>query len=175
MWASCAGICRTRRWPRWERLRLLVEGVNNKIRVLQRRAYGYRDEEYLKAEDRGGIPSAITQKCRLQPTRIRVDPIVLIILILTCLPLVAFADAERDADLQTKVADKITMSIDLMAHSFPGSQVRLEPLARLLGESHPGIWTRGVISGFEGFLFGVGLVWGLTGRHRTRTAQNGGE
>ena len=31
-----------------ERLRLLVEGVNNKIRVLQRRAYGYRDEEYLK-------------------------------------------------------------------------------------------------------------------------------
>jgi transposase len=26
----------------------LVEGVNNKIRVLQRRAYAYRDEEYLK-------------------------------------------------------------------------------------------------------------------------------
>ena len=26
----------------------LVEGVNNKIRVLQRRAYGYRDENYLK-------------------------------------------------------------------------------------------------------------------------------
>jgi transposase len=25
-----------------------VEGVNNKVRVLQRRAYGYRDEEYLK-------------------------------------------------------------------------------------------------------------------------------
>ncbi len=25
-----------------------VEGINNKIRVLQRRAYGYRDEEYLK-------------------------------------------------------------------------------------------------------------------------------
>ena len=57
-----------------ERLRLLVEGVNNKIRVLQRRAYGYRDEEYLKLKNRGGIPSAITQKCRLQPTRIRVDP-----------------------------------------------------------------------------------------------------
>ena len=32
----------------------------------------------------------------------------LIILILTCLPLVAFTDAERDADLQTKVADKIS-------------------------------------------------------------------
>ena len=26
----------------------LVEGINNKIRVLQRRAYGYRDEEFLK-------------------------------------------------------------------------------------------------------------------------------
>ncbi len=26
----------------------LVEGVNNKIRVLQRRAYGYRDEDDLK-------------------------------------------------------------------------------------------------------------------------------
>ena len=26
----------------------LVEGVNNKIRVIQRKAYGYRDEEYLK-------------------------------------------------------------------------------------------------------------------------------
>jgi len=26
----------------------VVEGLNNKIRVLQRRAYGYRDEEYLK-------------------------------------------------------------------------------------------------------------------------------
>ena len=25
-----------------------VEGLNNKIRVLQRRAYGLRDEEYLR-------------------------------------------------------------------------------------------------------------------------------
>ncbi|MCP5007187.1 MAG: transposase [Planctomycetes bacterium] len=24
-----------------------VEGLNNKIRVIQRKAYGYRDEEYL--------------------------------------------------------------------------------------------------------------------------------
>ena len=24
------------------------EGLNNKIRVIQRKAYGYRDEEYLK-------------------------------------------------------------------------------------------------------------------------------
>ena len=27
---------------------LAQDGVNNKIRVLQRRAYGYRDEEYLE-------------------------------------------------------------------------------------------------------------------------------
>lgn len=26
----------------------LVEGLNTKIRALQRRAYGYRDEDYLK-------------------------------------------------------------------------------------------------------------------------------
>jgi transposase len=26
----------------------LVEGLNHKIRVLQRRAHGYRDEDYLK-------------------------------------------------------------------------------------------------------------------------------
>jgi len=26
----------------------MVEGLNTKIRILQRRAYGYRDEEYLK-------------------------------------------------------------------------------------------------------------------------------
>ncbi len=26
----------------------LVEGLSNTIRVLQRRAYGYRDEDYLK-------------------------------------------------------------------------------------------------------------------------------
>ncbi|MDR1376025.1 MAG: transposase, partial [Synergistaceae bacterium] len=25
-----------------------LEGTNNKIRVLQRRVYGYRDQEYLK-------------------------------------------------------------------------------------------------------------------------------
>jgi transposase len=26
----------------------LVEGLNNKIRIIQRSAYGYRDEDYLK-------------------------------------------------------------------------------------------------------------------------------
>jgi transposase len=29
----------------------LVEGLNNKIRVFQRRAYGLRDEEYLRLKD----------------------------------------------------------------------------------------------------------------------------
>ena len=52
----------------------LVEGVNNKIRVLQRRAYGYRDEEYLKLKIVAAFLPAITQKCSFQPTRIRVDP-----------------------------------------------------------------------------------------------------
>ena len=39
----------------------IVEGLNNKIKVLQRRAYGYRDEDYLKLrqrEARGTPPAA---------------------------------------------------------------------------------------------------------------------
>lgn len=56
------------------------------------------------------------------------------------------------------------MSLDLMAEAFPGSQVSLDPLARLLGETTPGNWTRCVISGFEGMLFGFGVVFGLTCR-----------
>lgn len=36
-------------WHRENKVSLgSVEGVNNKIRVLQRRAYGYRDGDYLK-------------------------------------------------------------------------------------------------------------------------------
>jgi DNA-binding winged helix-turn-helix (wHTH) protein len=56
------------------------------------------------------------------------------------------------------------MSLDLMARTFPGSSVGLDPLARLLGESGPGPLTRVVISGFEGGMFGTGLVLGLTRR-----------
>jgi DNA-binding winged helix-turn-helix (wHTH) protein len=56
------------------------------------------------------------------------------------------------------------MSLDVMARSFPGSDVGLGPLARLLGESGPGIVTRTVISGCEGLLFGFGVVLGLTRR-----------
>jgi hypothetical protein len=58
------------------------------------------------------------------------------------------------------------MSLDFMARSFPGSHVGLEPLARLLGEAEPGLVTRTVISGSEGFLFGFGVISGLTRRPR---------
>ena len=58
------------------------------------------------------------------------------------------------------------MSLDFMAHAFPGSQVGLAPLSRLLGEREPGLLTSLVISGGEGFLFGCGLVLGLTRRPR---------
>jgi DNA-binding winged helix-turn-helix (wHTH) protein len=57
------------------------------------------------------------------------------------------------------------MSLDFMAKAFPGSQVGLAPLARLLGEREPGLVTRLVISGGEGLMFGSGLVLGLTRRH----------
>ena len=58
------------------------------------------------------------------------------------------------------------MSLEFMAQSFPGSQVGLAPLARLLGESAPGVWTRVAISVFEGLMFGSGLAAGLTRRPR---------
>jgi DNA-binding winged helix-turn-helix (wHTH) protein len=56
------------------------------------------------------------------------------------------------------------MSLDFMARSFPGSQVGLEPLSRLLGETAPGAITRVVISAYEGLFFGAGLALGLTRR-----------
>jgi DNA-binding winged helix-turn-helix (wHTH) protein len=56
------------------------------------------------------------------------------------------------------------MSLDVMAHSFPGSDVGLAPLARLFGESEPGLLTRTVVSGCEGLFFGFGVILGLTYR-----------
>ena len=56
------------------------------------------------------------------------------------------------------------MSLDFMAQSFPGSQVGLAPLARLLGEQEPGVVSRVAISVFEGLMFGSGLAAGLTRR-----------
>jgi DNA-binding winged helix-turn-helix (wHTH) protein len=58
------------------------------------------------------------------------------------------------------------MSLDFMARSFPGAQLRLDPLARMLGETSPGPLTRIVISLFEGLMFGAGVVFGLTRRPR---------
>ena len=58
------------------------------------------------------------------------------------------------------------MSLDFMAHSFPGSQVSLDPLARFLGEGSAGSMTRMVISAGEGLMFGFGLALGLTHRPR---------
>jgi len=62
------------------------------------------------------------------------------------------------------------MSLDLLARSFPGSQVGLGPLARLLGEPEPGSLTTTVICAWEGLLFGFGTVAGLTHRPRPRRA-----
>jgi DNA-binding winged helix-turn-helix (wHTH) protein len=57
-------------------------------------------------------------------------------------------------------------SLDLMSSAFAGSQVGLEPLARLLGEEHLRPMTRLVTSAFEGVLFGSGVALGLTARPR---------
>jgi hypothetical protein len=59
------------------------------------------------------------------------------------------------------------MSVDVLARSFPGSQMSLDPLARLIGEAAPGPRTRIAISGTEGLFFGAGLALGLTRRPRT--------
>ena len=45
----------------------LVEGLNNKIRVLQRRAYGYRDEEYLKLKIIAAFLPALPRNAEFDP------------------------------------------------------------------------------------------------------------
>ncbi len=57
-------------------------------------------------------------------------------------------------------------SLDLMANTFAGSQVGLDPLARLLGEDSLRPLTRTLVSGFEALMFGSGLAFGLTRRPR---------
>ena len=34
----------------------VLEGVNNKIKVIKRMAYGFRDSEYFFSENQGGLP-----------------------------------------------------------------------------------------------------------------------
>jgi hypothetical protein len=63
-------------------------------------------------------------------------------------------------------------SLDFMAGVFPGSDVGLGPIARLLGEQEPGIITRTVISGWEGFIFGFGVVLGLTHRPASSSSRS---
>ena len=57
-------------------------------------------------------------------------------------------------------------SLDLLAGHFESSQVALDPVARLLGESAPGAVSRVVVSAWEGLVFGLGLALGLTVRPR---------
>jgi DNA-binding winged helix-turn-helix (wHTH) protein len=57
-------------------------------------------------------------------------------------------------------------SLNALARSFHGSQLTLEPLARLLGEKELGPVTRGVLAVGESALFACGLVLGLTRRPR---------
>src|SRR6185436_19971002 len=58
------------------------------------------------------------------------------------------------------------VSLDYVARSFPGSEVGLAPLAHLLGEPQAGPATRTALALWEGFMFGLGLVVGLTRRPR---------
>jgi hypothetical protein len=62
----------------------------------------------------------------------------------------------------------VAASLDLVADRFAGSSVGLAPLARLLGEQDLRLMTRLYLSAFEGFLFGAGLVLGLTHRPASR-------
>lgn len=45
----------------------LVEGLNNKIRVLQRRAYGYRDEKYLKLKIIAAFLPSLPRSAEINP------------------------------------------------------------------------------------------------------------
>lgn len=56
------------------------------------------------------------------------------------------------------------VSLDYLARSLPGSELGLQPLARLLGESQPGPATGSVLACGEGLMFGFGLAMGLTRR-----------
>ncbi len=45
----------------------LVEALNNKIRVIQRSAYGYRDEEYLRLKIITSFLPPLPENARLHP------------------------------------------------------------------------------------------------------------
>ena len=58
----------------------------------------------------------------------------------------------------------VAASLDVLADHFRGSSVGLTPIARALGEGNLRPLTRTLVSGCEGFLFGFGVVLGLTRR-----------
>lgn len=62
-WAGIASYCH----PNNKVSLGMVEGLNNKIRVLQRRAYGYRDEDYLKLKIVAAFLPALPENARLDP------------------------------------------------------------------------------------------------------------
>lgn len=55
-------------------------------------------------------------------------------------------------------------SLDFMAQVFPGSDVGLGPVNRLLGEPFPGPITHTVLAAWEGFALGFTVIFGLTHR-----------
>jgi len=58
-------------------------------------------------------------------------------------------------------------SLDLLARSFQGSHAGLAAIGALVGEDGLGPTSRLVLNAFEGFLFGLGLVLGITHRPRS--------
>lgn len=57
-------------------------------------------------------------------------------------------------------------TIDALSHVSRGSQARLTPIARLIGETDFGPLTASVIGTGEGTIFGLGVALGLTRRQR---------
>jgi len=62
-WDGIASYCR----PENKVSLGMVEGLNNKIRVIQRTAYGYRDEEYLRLKIIASFLPPLPQNARLHP------------------------------------------------------------------------------------------------------------
>jgi DNA-binding winged helix-turn-helix (wHTH) protein len=61
----------------------------------------------------------------------------------------------------------VATSLDSVASVFAGSSVGLDRLARLLGEESLQPITRTIVSGFEAFMLGAGIAYGLTHRPRS--------
>ena len=68
-WEGIAAYCR----PENKVSLGFVEGVNNKIRVIQRRAYGLRDEEYLRLKVLTCMLPELRNPAK-SPTRLHEDP-----------------------------------------------------------------------------------------------------